>query len=76
MSYEFHILPKGYIIHNPHVESKTKYRWNDIQHSSLHKTMDTLYNTIFMKELYNMYSSHTHTNTTGNSIVELCEQER
>ena len=72
MSYEFHILPKGYIIHNPHVESKTKYRWNDIQHSSLHKTMDTLYNTIFMKELYKMYSSH----TTTNSIVELCGQKK
>ena len=77
--YEFRVLPKGFIIHNPHPESKTKETWNNNgsngnngNHNSggdLHSTMDALYGT-FMKELDKMYQD-IHEGT-----VKLCSTTR
>ena len=33
------ILPKGFIVHNPHEESKAKKVWNDVQDYKLHETI-------------------------------------
>jgi len=92
--YTFQVLPHGYIIHNPHPESNTKVEWNNINNnkkkshatasSSLHQTMDHLYNQIFMKELYTMYYNNNKpslssspnendNNNNNNKIVELCQ---
>lgn len=73
--YEFRVLPEGFIIHNPHPESKTKETWNkngkdkdkdgnNNSNNKLHSTMDALYKK-FLRELEGMY----HHKVQGDSIV-------
>ena len=50
MGYRFAVLPRGFIVHNPHPPSKAKEVWNDMKKHSLHKDMDALYPT-FLSEL-------------------------
>ena len=76
--YEFRVLPKGFIVHNPHPESKTKRTWNDTMNSTLHSAMDKLY-VKYMKELYNMYyasSSLSSLSKTNNNVVQLCNNKQ
>ena len=53
MGYSFAVLPGGFIVHNPHPESKSKMVWNDAK-KSLHKDMDHLYPK-FLRELMTRY---------------------
>lgn len=50
MGYRFAVLPRGFIVHNPHPPSKAKEVWNDRKKHSLHKDMDALY-PMFLSEL-------------------------
>jgi Glycosyl-transferase for dystroglycan len=55
MGYQFHVLPKGFIVHNPHVESASKESWNERNDAhSLHRTMDVLYQS-YLQELVDKY---------------------
>jgi Glycosyl-transferase for dystroglycan len=55
MGYQFHVLPKGFLVHNPHVESASKETWNQRNDEhSLHHDMDVLYQT-FLRELMDKY---------------------
>ena len=65
--YQFAILPEGFIIHNPHPESRVKETWNDREGSDLHSKMDKLYPE-FLKELVAMYEP------TATSTVKLCQK--
>lgn len=67
MGYRFSVLPKGFIVHNPHVESKVKQRWNNIEDSDLHRDMDHLYRK-FLEELFDKYYDE-----IGNGVVETCK---
>ena len=49
--YRFAVLPKGFIVHNPHPPSKAKEVWNDRESHSLHREMDALYPK-FLTELF------------------------
>mmetsp|Transcript_4298 Transcript_4298/g.10057 ORF Transcript_4298/g.10057 Transcript_4298/m.10057 type:complete len:205 (-) Transcript_4298:3200-3814(-) len=64
--YGFEVLPEGFLIHNPHPESRTKERWNDRKRNDLHSSMDRLY-AKFTGELEAMYD-HGHGIAT-----ELCD---
>lgn len=67
LKYSFYVISSfGFIIHNPHIESKMKEQWNDIYHSSLHKQMDTLYQS-YLYELWKKYSNTTTTSSSSNS---------
>jgi hypothetical protein len=68
LGYRFAILPQGFIVHNPHVESKAKDTWNDVKGSELHAAMDKLYPK-FLKELFVMYRD------TLDRIVGLCSND-
>ncbi|KAL3938286.1 MAG: hypothetical protein SGBAC_006768 [Bacillariaceae sp.] len=52
--FRFRILPEGFIIHNPHPESKIKEEWIDAAGSDLHASMDKLY-AKFMSQLDHKY---------------------
>jgi hypothetical protein len=67
MGYQFAVLPQGFLVHNPHVESKAKEQWNDVDESSLHKDMDELY-PLFLQELVDKYQG------TTDSIVQACHK--
>lgn len=54
LGYQFRVLPEGFIVHNPHVESAVKDTWNNVAESDLHRTMDRLYQT-FVGELVDKY---------------------
>jgi hypothetical protein len=56
MGYQFAVLPHGFIVHNPHVESQAKKVWED-DSKSLHAEMDRLYPR-FLQELDKMYGHH------------------
>jgi hypothetical protein len=56
MGYRYAVLPEGFIVHNPHVESKAKQKWNDKDDSGLHSDMDQLY-IDFLHELFEKYHS-------------------
>ena len=71
LAYQFSILPKGFIIHNPHEESKAKKVWNDVQDYKLHETMDALYPQ-FLEELYDKYRNV----TDPRSIVQQCKHNK
>jgi hypothetical protein len=57
--YQFGVLPEEFIVHNPHSESNTKKRWNNLTESSLHREMDALYPR-FLKELMQKYQGPHH----------------
>jgi hypothetical protein len=65
--YQFAVLPEGFIVHNPHRDSKAKETWNNVKESTLHADMDRLYPT-FLKELFQKYRYSKH------RAVELCKQ--
>eukprot|EP00529_Nitzschia_sp_RCC80_P008926 CAMPEP_0113450912 /NCGR_PEP_ID=MMETSP0014_2-20120614/6071_1 /TAXON_ID=2857 /ORGANISM="Nitzschia sp." /LENGTH=1187 /DNA_ID=CAMNT_0000342259 /DNA_START=28 /DNA_END=3591 /DNA_ORIENTATION=+ /assembly_acc=CAM_ASM_000159 len=67
--YRLRVLPEGFIIHNPHLESMTKQTWND-RHQDLHSDMDSLYSN-FLRELRTMYSGNLH---TKDSPIQLCKR--
>ena len=67
MGYHFSVLPKGFIVHNPHVESVAKQTWNNIQENKLHQEMDALYPD-FLEELWNKYKG------TTDYIVQQCKR--
>ena len=50
LGYKFKILPKGFIVHFPHRDSKVKESWNNIDENDLHLKMDQLY-PVFLSEL-------------------------
>lgn len=54
LGYKFRVLPEGFIVHNPHLESKVKETWNDMKASTLHREMDELYEK-YLKELVDKY---------------------
>ena len=65
LHYKFWIVPQGFVIHNPHAESKAKHEWKDDidthkKHGggggghSLHQDMDQLYPQ-FLTELVHLY---------------------
>lgn len=66
--YRFSVLPQGFLVHNPHVESDAKEEWNK-EGSSLHHDMDTLYPK-FLKELAAIYQPEKE------QIVGMCSTER
>jgi predicted glycosyltransferase involved in capsule biosynthesis len=84
--YQFAILPRGFIVHNPHVESKSKQAWNNVSSSissagvanNLHVDMDRLY-PVFLKELIQKYhhKPNINKNTTNRHhpehIVDSCQ---
>jgi Glycosyl-transferase for dystroglycan len=73
MGYRFTILPQGgFIVHNPHVESSAKQTWNDVQHHTLHRTMDVL-SQDFLNELVQLYLTGTDKGgTSPQNIVTAC----
>jgi hypothetical protein len=64
--YRFSVLPQGFLVHNPHVESKVKQRWNQVEDSDLHRDMDLLYQA-FLGELFDKYDS-----AIKKGVVPLC----
>lgn len=68
LGYRFSVLPQGFIVHNPHVESDAKKTWNDVERSKLHKEMDVLYRD-FLHELIDKFFGQ-----FGSSIVEQCSR--
>jgi hypothetical protein len=54
LGYQFRVLPEGFIVHNPHLESKVKETWNDEKESTLHQEMDDLYGK-YLRELVDKY---------------------
>lgn len=71
MGYQFSVLPEGFIVHNPHTESKAKKVWNDVQDYKLHETMDALYPQ-FLQELLAKY----RTITDPRIVVAQCERAK
>ncbi len=67
--YQFDILPEGFIVHNPHLESSIKETWNDRKGSELHSSMDKLYST-FLEELDTMYHD------AHERSVKLCKNQK
>jgi glycosyltransferase-like protein LARGE len=65
LGYKFFVLPQGFIVHNPHVDSKAKEVWNDVDASELHEEMDQLYPK-FLKELVARYKQN------ADRIVQPC----
>lgn len=67
MGYHFSVLPKGFIVHNPHNESVAKQTWNNVQVNKLHQEMDELY-PAFLEELWSKYKG------TTEYIVQQCKR--
>jgi len=67
MGYHFSVLPKGFIVHNPHFESVAKQTWNNVQENKLHQEMDALYPD-FLEELWDKYKG------TTDYIVQQCKR--
>jgi Glycosyl-transferase for dystroglycan len=70
MGYKFSVLPEGFIVHNPHVESAVKETWNNVKQSKLHEEMDVLYRN-FLHELVNKYYHQ-----FGADVVDQCSKQR
>ncbi|KAL7570325.1 hypothetical protein ACA910_017171 [Epithemia clementina (nom. ined.)] len=78
LKYQFYILPQGFLIHNPHAESKAKHEWNSKKNkkikgaTSLHQDMDHLYPQ-FLNELVRLYvvpsTSQDQTSSSSSSSV-------
>ena len=68
LGYGFSILPEGFLIHNPHGESKAKQTWNDVEDYKLHEKMDRLYPQ-FLTELVDTYRGV----TDPHDIMQPCE---
>lgn len=68
--YQFSVLPEGFIVHNPHVESAVKQRWNNMEESDLHANMDHLY-PAFLDELYKKYFD----NVQQQQVMGLCPDD-
>ena len=58
LGFQFSVLPQGFMVHNPHVESQVKQQWNDPASSNLHSEMDQLYPK-FLQELRTLYGNAT-----------------
>ena len=69
LGYRFSILPEGFIVHNPHAESKAKQAWNNVHDYKLHENMDELY-PVFLRELWNKYRNVTE------HVVQPCQQQQ
>lgn len=70
MGYQFRVLPEGFIVHNPHVESATKEIWDNVAESNLHQSMDRLYQK-FVGELIDKYFE-----THKDEIVDQCPRPK
>lgn len=70
LGYKFSVLPEGFIVHNPHVESAVKEKWNNMKKSKLHESMDVLYQQ-FLHELVDKYY-----NQFGAEVVAQCSQHQ
>jgi hypothetical protein len=68
MGYKFSILPEGFIVHNPHVESVAKKAWNNVRDFKLHENMDGLYPQ-FLHDLARKYAEQ------AKSMVKQCEHK-
>ena len=68
MGYRFVVLPEGFIVHNPHVESEVKEKWNDVDNFDLHGKMDELYRR-FLGDLFEKYYGK-----VPSGIIEQCTQ--
>lgn len=69
LAYQFSILPEGFIVHNPHADSKAKKVWDDVEDYKLHEQMDALYPQ-FLKELIAKYKAV----TDPRIIVQPCDR--
>lgn len=67
MGYHFSVLPKGFIVHNPHADSDAKNAWLDVNKHKLHQEMDALYYQ-FLEELWAKYKG------TTDYIVHQCKR--
>jgi Glycosyl-transferase for dystroglycan len=67
MGYRFAVLPEGFIVHNPHPESKAKATWNDVASSTLHREMDELY-PAYVKELVTKYRDN------RDQVTQVCSE--
>jgi len=65
LGYMFHVLPRGFITHHPHPESKVKRTWNNNGKFDLHQKMDSLYPS-FLNELATKYG--------GVSVTPICKR--
>jgi Glycosyl-transferase for dystroglycan len=69
LGYSFSVLPKGFIVHNPHVESDVKKTWNDVAQSKLHREMDLLYRDYLRELVDKYYEKH------GAQVIDQCSQK-
>lgn len=69
MGYKFSILPEGFIVHNPHLESVAKKAWNNVRDFKLHENMDGLYPQ-FLRDLAHKYVEQ------AKSMVKQCEHKQ
>jgi Glycosyl-transferase for dystroglycan len=69
LGYNFSVLPKGFIVHNPHVESDVKKTWNDVAQSKLHREMDLLYRDYLRELVDKYYEKH------GARVIDQCSQK-
>jgi hypothetical protein len=69
LGYNFSVLPKGFIVHNPHVESDVKKTWNDVAQSKLHREMDLLYRDYLRELVDKYYEKH------GAQVIDQCSQK-
>jgi len=79
MGYRFAVLPRGFIVHNPHVDSNAKREWTDnAQDSDLHRRMDELYGQ-FLRELVDRYlrggGEDGKEKAAAESIVQPCPEK-
>jgi Glycosyl-transferase for dystroglycan len=69
LGYNFSVLPKDFIVHNPHVESDVKKTWNDVAQSKLHREMDLLYRDYLRELVDKYYQQH------GAQVIDQCSQK-
>jgi hypothetical protein len=68
LSYQFAVLPQGFLVHNPHAPSPAKAVWTNVTSlSRLHQSMDALYPQ-FLQELADKYRQA----SWGNDMVQAC----
>ena len=62
----FVVLPRAFLVHHPHPESKVKGVWTDQKKNTLHRDMDRLYQE-YIRELTEKYPR-------GDGIVHPCNK--
>jgi Glycosyl-transferase for dystroglycan len=70
LGYRFFVLPEGFIVHNPHVPSRSKREWENRHQSTLHHDMDRLYESFLQALVDKYYTQH------QGEIVGQCHQQQ